>query len=79
MPKQYRFTAIDPSNRRVHNRRSSNRTFIKDDFKLFTKNKKILTGHGVGAVALRLIDSGEPININGWTLMIEVTDGNAPE
>lgn len=74
MPRQYRFTAISPENERVHNRRSKNRTFIKDDFKLFCKNKKILQGEGIGAVALRLIDSGEPININGWTLMIEVTN-----
>lgn len=74
MPKSYRFTAINPQNERVHNRRSAKRTFIKDDFKLFVKNKKILSGEGVGAIALRLIDTGEPITVKGWTLMIETEE-----
>ena len=71
MSKQYMFSAINPKGERVHKRRSDKRDFIKDDFRKFAKQRLGLTGSGAGAIAVGLIKSGEPVEINGWVVMIE--------
>lgn len=67
----YIVSAINHSGKRVLNRKTEKRAFALDRMRHMINQHKLMPRDVTSAACRELLRTGEPLEVKGWTLMIE--------